>query len=160
MKKCFFMILCVLATQSSFAKEEKLNEKTGAIVSYDEQFLPQLMSVCDNCSREIRKACKEYTSTYANESLCNSMGSDPQITKSCYYNSTTYANEAECLRLQVDPAIAKGCKAYTSTFSNEQLCMSLRVSPYDAETCKRYTSTYAEEAQCLRDCAEGNRRRR
>ena len=158
MKKVFLTVLCILSFQSAFAKEVKINEKSGVAVDFEEQFVPQLMNVCDNCSREIRKACQKYTSTDSNEELCNRIGSKPQITKGCYYNSSTYFGEADCLSQQVDPEIAKGCKAYTSTYSNERLCMHLEVSPYDAETCKRYTSTYSAETQCLREC--GNRSQR
>lgn len=157
MTKFFLTILCIFSVQSAFSKEIKINEKTGVLVVIETQSAPQLMNVCANCSREIRQACYNYTSTRSNEDLCNEIGSDPQVTRGCYYSSTA-SGEAECLRQQVNPEIARGCKLYTSTDSSEKLCMALRVSPYDAQTCKQYTSTVTEEVKCLRECGNKSRR--
>ena len=148
--------ICLLSNQITFAKNTKLNSKTGAVVYSEDQFNPQVTLACENCNREIMQACQRYTSTYSNEGLCIGLRSDPEVTKGCYYNTSKYSLEADCLRKQISPEIAQGCKTYTSTYSNESLCIELRISPYDAETCKRYTSTYSAEAECLRACAQRN----
>ena len=85
-------------------------------------------SDCNNCSREIMRACKDFTGSYSNEGLC--------------------------IRLRSNPQVTEGCRDFTSSDTNEALCLRLQVKPYDAETCYLYTSSDSNQAQCLRDCAK------
>ncbi len=93
-------------------------------------FLSGPISAFASHSRNIRRACNLYTSSYSNESLC--------------------------VRIKSDPTVTRGCYRYASSYSNEALCLNLQVSPYDAETCKKYTSSFSEEEECLRESAENH----